>query len=165
MKTLRFLLISALCLGAVSCGSSTRTVSGNEDPSRDSGLITNRNDVFYANMAEYLTGKVAGVEVSPSGQVIIRGTGTVNGVSDPLFIVDGSYCDDWNSLNPQDIHSVQVLKNPSDTALYGLRGANGVIVITTKAAEKQKAADREARRAAREEEKARKAAERNAKKR
>lgn len=85
-----------------------------------------------------LQGKVAGLYISPaSGQpgtgatIRIRGTGTLNNAS-PLFVVDGMLLDDISFLNPQDIASVEVLKDASATAIYGNRGANGVIIISTK---------------------------------
>jgi len=87
---------------------------------------------------EALQGQVAGLNVTPSSgepgasaQLRIRGVGTLNDAS-PLFVVDGVQTDDISFLNPQDIESVDVLKDASATALYGSRGANGVIVITTK---------------------------------
>lgn len=91
-----------------------------------------------ASVAQALQGKIAGVYVSPAsgepgaGAVIrIRGTGTLNNAS-PLFVVDGMLLDDISFVNPQDIASIEVLKDASSTAIYGNRGANGVIIITTK---------------------------------
>ena len=76
---------------------------------------------------------------SPS--LIIRGIGSINADIDPLIIVDGMpYEGGWNNINPSDVESVSVLKDAASNALYGARGANGVIIITTKQAkvEKQK---------------------------
>lgn len=85
-----------------------------------------------------LQGRVAGVQVTPaSGQpgaqavIRIRGTGTLNDAS-PLYVVDGMMVNNIDFLNPQDIASIEVLKDASATAIYGSRGANGVILITTK---------------------------------
>ncbi len=85
-----------------------------------------------------LQGKVAGVRVtSNSGApgsaptVRIRGVGTF-GNPDPIFIVDGVILDDITFLNSADIESIEVLKDASSTAMYGSRGANGVIIVTTK---------------------------------
>ena len=90
------------------------------------------------NVAQAIQGKVSGVQVIPtSGQpgagavIRIRGTGTFND-SSPLFVVDGMLLNDINFLNPGDIASVEVLKDASATAIYGSRGANGVIIVTTK---------------------------------
>lgn len=70
---------------------------------------------------------------SPS--LIIRGIGSINADIDPLIIVDGMpYEGGWNNINPSDVESVSVLKDAASNALYGARGANGVIIITTKQA-------------------------------
>ena len=88
-----------------------------------------------------LQGKVPGLLAqSQSGQpgaaavVTIRGKGSINGTNDPLYIVDGVQINsaDFASINPGDIESYNVLKDATSTAIYGSRGANGVIVITTK---------------------------------
>ncbi len=91
-----------------------------------------------ASVDQALQGKIAGVYVSPvsgepgKGAVIrIRGTGTLNNAN-PLYVVDGMLLDDIAFLNPQDVASIEVLKDASSTAIYGNRGANGVIIITTK---------------------------------
>ena len=91
-----------------------------------------------ASVAQALQGKVAGVQITPgsgepgAGAVIrIRGVGTLGNAS-PLFVVDGMLLDDINFLNPNDVASVEVLKDASATAIYGSRGANGVIIITTR---------------------------------
>lgn len=91
-----------------------------------------------ASVAQSLQGRAAGVQVTPSsgepgaGAVIrIRGVGTLNNAS-PLFVVDGMLTGDINFLNLNDVESVEVLKDASATAIYGSRGANGVIIITTK---------------------------------
>ena len=85
-----------------------------------------------------LQGKAAGVTVMMnSGQpgsgvsIRIRGAGT-NGSTDPLFIVDGFPTNDLESLNPRDIESMEVLKDAASAAIYGARGANGVVIVTTK---------------------------------
>ncbi len=91
------------------------------------------------NALQGIQGQVAGVQIfqnsgAPSGsnRVIIRGTGTINASTDPLFIVDGVAMEGGiNFLNPNDIESIEVLKDASATAIYGARGANGVILIST----------------------------------
>lgn len=85
----------------------------------------------YRDIYEYLEGRVAGVEVTSDKRIIVRGLGTFNGSSDPLILVDGQEWQDISSLNPYDIKSIDVLKG-SATAIYGIRGSNGVILITTK---------------------------------
>lgn len=112
-----------------------------------------------SNITNYLTGKVAGVQVSKtaagaggSTNVIIRGNSSIAGSNQPLYVVDGvpiinfsndnrasavvsadiDYGDGIGDINPQDVESINVLKGPAATALYGSRGANGVILVTTK---------------------------------
>ncbi|WP_418983964.1 SusC/RagA family TonB-linked outer membrane protein [Alistipes sp.] len=92
------------------------------------------------NVTNALTGQVAGVQaVSSNGQpgatstIKIRGFGSMAAYSDPLYIVDGvPYSGSMNAINTADIESVSVLKDASAAAIYGARGANGVIIITTK---------------------------------
>ena len=94
----------------------------------------------FTNVSQALAGEVAGVSVfNTSGQpgtvstIRIRGFGSVNGSQAPLYIVDDApFGGSLNDINPNDIKSVTVLKDASATSLYGARGANGVIVITTK---------------------------------
>ncbi len=90
-----------------------------------------------------LQGKVAGLTISPSGRagsapvVRIRGINSTNSAS-PVYVVDGILLDNIEFLNPADIESIDVLRDPSSIAIYGLRGANGVIAVTTKKAERGK---------------------------
>jgi TonB-linked SusC/RagA family outer membrane protein len=94
----------------------------------------------FTNVSQALAGEVAGVSVfNTSGQpgsvstIRIRGFGSVNGSQAPLYIVDNApFGGSLNDINPNDIKSVTVLKDASATSLYGAKGANGVIVITTK---------------------------------
>jgi len=91
------------------------------------------------NPVAKLQGKVAGLQVTNSGRpgqepdIRIRGTNSINSVK-PLYVVDGLLNDNINFLNPADIESIEVLKDPSSLAIFGVRGANGVIAITTKRA-------------------------------
>jgi TonB-linked SusC/RagA family outer membrane protein len=96
-------------------------------------------DAPVPNLTQALEGKVAGVNVDinssapgSGAKVRIRGIGSINSNVDPLYVVDGVIGVDANSINPNDIASVEVLKDASSTAIYGARGANGVIMITTK---------------------------------
>ena len=95
-----------------------------------------------ANVDQALQGRAAGVTVNASsGQpgaaasVRIRGIGTVND-SNPIYVVDGVICSDISFLAPSDIESTEILKDASSTAIYGSRGANGVVLITTKKGDK-----------------------------
>lgn len=90
-----------------------------------------------ANVQDALQGQVAGVQITPQSgapgaqaDVRIRGVGTLNNAS-PIYVVDGLILDDISFLNSNDVESIQVLKDASATAIYGVRGANGVIIITT----------------------------------
>ena len=115
------------------------------------------------NLANYLTGNVAGVQVSNSASgiggstnVTIRGNSSLTGSNQPLYVVDGvpiinqsnsakdaglfggnDYGDGIGNINPDDVESITVLKGPNASALYGSRGANGVIVIKTKSGKEQ----------------------------
>ncbi len=94
--------------------------------------------IATANPVQALQGKVAGVQVSAAsgrpgeGPVVrIRGTGTLNGAA-PIYVVDGLILNNIDFLNTADIESMEVLKDASAAAIYGTRGANGVIIITTR---------------------------------
>ncbi|GAA4338992.1 TonB-dependent receptor [Mucilaginibacter gynuensis] len=91
------------------------------------------------NLSQALQGKVAGVDVSvnsnapgAAAKVRIRGIGSINSNVDPIYVVDGVVGVDPNSINPNDVASIEVLKDASSTAIYGVRGANGIIMVTTK---------------------------------
>lgn len=95
--------------------------------------------VPIANVAEALTGRIAGVQVmssegSPDAdiQIRVRGGGSLTQSNQPLIIVDGFPVNSMNDISSSDIESMTVLKDASSTAIYGSRGANGVILITTK---------------------------------
>ena len=98
------------------------------------------HDVPVANVGQALQGRAAGVTISSAssspGQtpvIRIRGNRSISGSNDPLLVVDGvPYDGSLNDLNPDDITSLEVLKDASATAIYGARGANGVILITTR---------------------------------
>lgn len=102
------------------------------------------NNRPVTNITKALEGQVAGLQaVSASGQpgavasVRIRGIGSVSASSEPLYVVDGLPFDgNINTISPNDIVSISVLKDASASALYGSRGANGVIIITTKSGKK-----------------------------
>src|SRR5690606_25297244 len=90
-----------------------------------------------ASLASALQGRAAGVAVTNTGspgtnpQVRIRGIGTV-GNNDPLYVIDGMPAGGLNEINPADIESIEILKDASTAAIYGSRGANGVVLVTTK---------------------------------
>lgn len=90
------------------------------------------------NVLSALQGKVAGVQITNSGSpgssptIRVRGVGSVYGNVSPLYVVDGVWFDDISFLNPNDIESMSILKDASSEAIYGVRAANGVVLITTK---------------------------------
>ncbi len=89
------------------------------------------------NAVSSLQGKVAGVNITNSGtpgaspQISIRGTGTIYGNLGVLYVVDGVWFDDISFLNPADIESMSILKDASSQSIYGIRAANGVVLVTT----------------------------------
>ncbi len=96
------------------------------------------NTQSNANIGQALQGKIAGVDIVSQGgapgsgtRIMVRGIGTLNNAS-PLYIVDGMYMNSIDHINPNDIASIDVLKNASSAAIYGSRAANGVIIVTTK---------------------------------
>ncbi len=94
-----------------------------------------------ATFGDALQGRTSGVQIRQSGgdlngkfSISIRGVGSVTGSNDPLIVVDGVplYSTDFSTINPQDIASIDILKDASATAIYGARAANGVVIISTK---------------------------------
>lgn len=96
-------------------------------------------DLAVTRIDQALIGKAAGVQVKPvSGQpgaamqIRVRGIGSISAGAEPLYVVDGFPVADIQTLNPNDIENLDILKDASATAIYGSRGSNGVILITTK---------------------------------
>ena len=96
------------------------------------------NTQSNANIGQALQGKIAGVDIVSQGgapgsgtRIMVRGIGTLNNAS-PLYIVDGMYMNSIDHINPNDIASIDVLKDASSATIYGSRAANGVIIVTTK---------------------------------
>lgn len=101
--------------------------------------------VPVSSAAEALAGKIAGVQITTTdGQpgadinIRVRGATSVTQSSDPLFIVDGFQVPNINDIPPSDIASIDVLKDASLTAIYGAKGGNGVVIVTTKSAKEGK---------------------------
>ena len=91
------------------------------------------------NPADVLRGRAAGVYVhsssfEPGGgiSVRVRGASSISSENEPLYVIDGIQCEDASTVVPADIESIEVLKDAASTAIYGARGANGVVIITTK---------------------------------
>ena len=126
--------------GAVKKSDLTGSVTALKPDSKNKGLVVNPQDMMQ--------GKIAGVNVTSSGgspgggaTIRIRGGSSLNASNDPLIVIDGVAMDNngvkglsnpLSMVNPQDIESFNVLKDASATAIYGSRGSNGVIIITTK---------------------------------
>ena len=143
-----FLIIAAIVLLA-SCGNATHVTEpqGGEAVNVGYGSVTKdhltasvskvktkKNEVVtYNDIYEYLKGRVPGVMVMGGDppRIIIRGIGDINGNNDPLFLVDGCEVSDISHINPNDVDSIEVIKDGT-ASIYGVRGANGVVMITTK---------------------------------
>ncbi len=92
-----------------------------------------------SNIGQAIQGKAAGVQVQQSSfapgagiSITVRGGNSINTSTSPLYVIDGFISDNGNQVNPNDIEDIQVLKDASATAIYGARGGNGVVLITTK---------------------------------
>ena len=141
-KILSLCLVTALLAG---CGTSSRVPSkgetvdvgyGTQDKDKLTSSVSNlkvqKNDAqTYSSIYDYLRGRVPGVMVTSDNRIIIRGIGTNSDNTDPLILVDGVEMSDLSGLNPSDVDSVDVIKDGS-SAIYGMRGANGVVIIKTK---------------------------------
>lgn len=114
-------------------------------PPRENSTVTaediERQGAADDPVLKALQGRVAGVRIAraPDGSIAvrIRGAISIHGSSEPLYIVDGMPIEpgpggSLSGINPSDIESIKVLKDAAETAMYGSRGANGVIIITTK---------------------------------
>ena len=102
-------------------------------------------DVPLTSTAEAITGRLAGVQITTSEgspdadvRIRVRGGGSITQDNSPLYIVDGFPVDGLSGIAPSDIASIDVLKDASSTAIYGSRGANGVVIITTKSGSKNR---------------------------
>ena len=118
----------------------------------------------YQSFEDYIQTRVSGVDIDGNGNLVIRGIGTFNGSSKPLILMDGVEIQNTSEINPNEIYSVDVLKDASSTATYGFRGANGVILVTSKAAQHAKEAERERKKQEQQAAKAAKKAAKDAKK-
>jgi TonB-dependent SusC/RagA subfamily outer membrane receptor len=134
----------AVAVGTVfACASQARAQAATARPAPPPPASMKATEAARAHsttLAQLLQGRLAGVTVypAPDGGVIVRMGGPTSfyGNQSPLFVVDGIAIEDSRStlswLSPSDVETVQALKDPSQTAIYGLRGANGVILIKTK---------------------------------
>jgi TonB-dependent SusC/RagA subfamily outer membrane receptor len=142
MKKILFVVSMIACLAG--CGTSNKTARdgdrvevgyGTQEKDKLTAAVSNvkvrkTEAQTYSNMYDYLRGRVPGVQVTPDNRIIIRGIGTNSDNFDPLILVDGVQVTDLSNLDPTFVKSVDVIKDGS-TAIYGMQGANGVIIITT----------------------------------
>jgi TonB-dependent SusC/RagA subfamily outer membrane receptor len=145
----RLLLPSALAAVVITgCKSGQRQSDNTSPPPASTSEVTSK-DIERApgqSIEEILKGRVAGVTVTRTEggiSVRIRGASSLYGSSEPLYVLDGVAIQpgaggSLTGIDPYDIESIEVLKDPADTAMYGMRGANGVIVIKTKRAQRRK---------------------------
>jgi TonB-dependent SusC/RagA subfamily outer membrane receptor len=138
-------LLSIGLLAGVTVGCAGRPPKAKQPSPRDNSTITSediqRNSAPDQPIEKVLQGRVAGVTVSRAADggiaVRIRGGSSIYGNNEPLYILDGIPIQpgpggSLTGINPYDIESIRVLKDAADTAMYGSRGANGVILIKTK---------------------------------
>ena len=144
------LFLISVFLMTLSCGTARKTaISGSSDNQEEEyvntgyGKIKKKDSTSsvssvkikqgsgYSDIYEYLKGRVAGLVVNGTS-ISIRGVSSILGSNEPLILVDGMETSDISSLSPDMVERVDVLKDASSTAMYGSRGANGVIIITTR---------------------------------
>lgn len=163
MKT-TYSIIAIASLLCCSCGTTTRLADSQpiEEPQivNDNGSystnkleVDDKEIVGYSNIFDYMRGKVPGVQIGNAApgsmpSVTIRGASSFNSSTQPLFILDGGEVSSIAHISPNDIDSIEVLKDAS-TSLYGVRGANGVIIIKTKTAKEAAIREAEAKKEAR----------------
>lgn len=136
---LSLLVAPWLLMGCGSTGGATDAEINAQQRGELTGENLNTAKVRSQQVEQLLIGRIAGVRVEelPGGgiRVTIRGPGTIYGDTSPLYIVDGMPIESrrgglWG-INPRDVESIRVLKNAADTAIYGVRGMNGVVLIRT----------------------------------
>ena len=146
----RTLFILALALMVISCGTANRAASGDaaavSDPGEEllntgyghikkkdyTGSITKvkvKSGGGYTDIYDYIRGRVPGVVVRGKS-ITIRGANSINSNTEPLILVDGVEFSDLSTISPETVDSIDVLKDAASTSMYGVRGANGVILIT-----------------------------------
>jgi TonB-dependent SusC/RagA subfamily outer membrane receptor len=141
---LRAVLSFGVILG-VAAGCASRAASAPKPSAREKSTVTSedieRQGATDEPLEKVLQGRVAGVTVTraPDGGIAvrIRGASSIYGNAEPLYVLDGvpiqpGPTGSLTGINPSDIESIKVLKDAAETAMYGVRGANGVIVIKTK---------------------------------
>ena len=147
MQIMKKNVLISLLLILTACGSSVQTAqTEQEDPvnvgygrtverkqltTSVSTVDVNTDTQYYRDIYEMIEGKCAGVDVE-GHKVRIRGAGSRSGGGDPLFVVNNVPVNDVSSISPYDVKSITVLKDAAFCAIYGVQGANGVILIELK---------------------------------
>ena len=143
-----FFLLFATMVFAGSCGTSSPNALDDwkeRQVSLGSGIVENsetltssaqridvsENQAGYRIIYELIQGRCAGVQVNGT-RILIRGISSILLSTDPLFVVNGNAVDDISWINPNDVKTIDILKDADACSLYGTRGANGVILITLK---------------------------------
>jgi TonB-dependent SusC/RagA subfamily outer membrane receptor len=142
-RFLRAVLSFGVILGVAGCAS--RPASAPNPSTRETSTVTSeeieRQGATDEPLEKVLQGRIAGVTVARAADggiaVRIRGAASIYGNSEPLYVLDGMPIQpgpngSLTGINPSDIESIKVLKDPAEIAMYGVRGGNGVIVIKTK---------------------------------
>ncbi len=140
-------LTSVLALALCSCGTSNRVISvdhGGDDPINIGYGTTTRDETTnavstlkvddktsFTDIYDYIEGKIPGVMVV-GNKFRVRGTRTISGDGYALVLVDGMEVNDLTGLTPDMVESIDVLKDAASSSIYGVRGANGVILVTTR---------------------------------
>ena len=146
IKYLSFLAVMAFVMMLGGCGSSQSSASSNSEKyvdasdammPRETGSIghievSDTDRVGYTSFEDYVVSHTAGVTLDDFGNLVIRGMSTDKGYSKPLILYDGTEVFDTSMIDPYDIASIDVIKDGT-SAIYGMRGAGGVIVVTSKA--------------------------------
>ena len=141
----RVITLVGLALLMAGCGSSSKVYRDDDQVDVGYGTQSKRTTTTavsnlkvrktesqtYSDMYDYLRGRVPGVTVTSDKRIIIRGIGTNSDNTDPLILVDGVQVSDLSGINPSDVSSVDVIKDGS-SAIYGMQGANGVVIIKTR---------------------------------
>ena len=146
MKMIITLIIFAIMMVTLGGCGATQSSASSEGPTDVSDLMVDRQTgsvghievsdldrAGYTSFEEYVASHTAGVDIDEFGNLVIRGMSVDKGYAKPLILYDGNEVFDTSTINPNDIASIDVIKDAASTAIYGMRGASGVIVVTSKA--------------------------------
>jgi TonB-dependent SusC/RagA subfamily outer membrane receptor len=146
-SAVRSLASMALVVASAACSSNPKARGPSPSPSaqpstgtHSDATIANDDKQVYSSVVEMIRARAPGVQVIQAGDTYalrIRGVSSPSGINDPLIVIDGNASSlpgtrALDSLNPNDIVKIEVLKDAASTAFYGLRGGSGVILVTTR---------------------------------